>query len=302
LLPFLYSWPFTSLFNGPNSMFYHSQDSVLKRFHDAGFIPKNNRHHNRSNSSPKFWFTSIIFCIDCTWGQIKIVTSLARLCRASTFSTAEVSLLHKITVPTLVRRPPPGRRADSYSYGRRKNDQHAFYDRPEKNPCRSALNRHTSRKPPGCCTAGRLCTMHQFVAGGAANRPGGLTVDVNLTERFGPFHGSKTRRVQCTRSAHYQREVTVTTAQQGRCTPGLALDLERAALLVSYSSGGCNAPPGLSLNTLIYTRSNLLASVSHMLQLSVCLCVCHKNMGSAMVRLGTLTAVEHLVASPTTAI
>jgi len=34
----------------------------------------------------------------------------------------------------------------------------------------------------------------------------------------------------------------------------------------------------------------------------VCLCVSHKNMGSAMVRLGTLTAVEHLVDSPTTAI
>jgi len=64
------------------------------------------------------------------------------------------------------------------------------------------------------------------------------------------------------------------------------------------------------------TRSNLLASVSHMLQLCVCVClcvcvsvclcvclsVCRKNMGSAMVRLGTLTAVEHLVASPTTAI
>jgi len=36
--------------------------------------------------------------------------------------------------------------------------------------------------------------------------------------------------------------------------------------------------------------------------LSVCLSVCHKNMGSEMVGLGSLTAVEHLVASPTTAI
>jgi len=41
-------------------------------------------------------------------GAVIIITSLVRLCRASTFSTAEVSLLYKILVPTLVRRPPPG--------------------------------------------------------------------------------------------------------------------------------------------------------------------------------------------------
>jgi len=44
----------------------------------------------------------------------KQITSLVRLCRASTFSTAEVSLLYKIIVPTLVRRPPPGGCVDSY--------------------------------------------------------------------------------------------------------------------------------------------------------------------------------------------
>jgi len=35
---------------------------------------------------------------------------------------------------------------------------------------------------------------------------------------------------------------------------------------------------------------------------SVCLSVRRKNMGSAMVRLGSLTAVDYLVASPTAAI
>jgi len=36
--------------------------------------------------------------------------------------------------------------------------------------------------------------------------------------------------------------------------------------------------------------------------LCVCVCVCRLNVGSVMVGLGSLTAVEHLVASPTAAI
>jgi len=60
------------------------------------------------------------------------------------------------------------------------------------------------------------------------------------------------------------------------------------------------------LDQKLCTRSNLLASVSHMLQLCVCVCVCvsvcRKNMGSAMARLGSLTAVERLAATPAAAV
>ena len=93
-----------------------------------------------------------------------------------------------------------------------------------------------------------------------------------------------------------QRKVWVRLRSHKRGAGETVLAQEKGAKETAKSDG--EQPP--QWPQAFCTRSNLLANVSHMLWLSVC--VCHKNVGSETTGLGFAAVVGHPVASPAAAI